>query len=91
MAPVKKEKTPTHIGTIFYVNVNLEGFWNYDQTSLQVEDIYEVLATIPLQFDFLLLLDQSSDHGKMREGALSVNTNREKDGVVVKKIEEIQK
>ena len=58
----------------FDVGVNFEGFWNYDQMSLQVEDVYNILATVYPQFDFLLLLDQSSGHGKMREGALNVNT-----------------
>ena len=42
--------------------------------SLQVEDVYDVLATVYPTYDFLLLLDQSSGHGKMREGALNVNT-----------------
>ena len=52
----------------------MEGFWDYDQMSLQVEDIYDVLATKFPPYDFLLLLDQSSGHGKMREGALNANT-----------------
>ena len=54
--------------------MNLEGFWNYDQMALQVEDIYDVLATKFPGYDILLLLDQSSGHGRMREGTLNVNT-----------------
>ena len=58
------------------VGVNLEGFWNYDQMALQVEDIYDVLASKFPHSNFLLLLDQSSGHGKMREGSLNVNSMR---------------
>ena len=57
----------------FDVGINLEGFWNYDQMSLQVEDAYDVLAVKYLHYEFLLLLNQSSGHGKMRKGALNVN------------------
>ena len=72
----KKKKLTDKLTLIrfFDVGVNLEGFWNYDQMSLQVEDIYDVLATKFPCYDFLLLLDQSSGHGKMREGALNINT-----------------
>ena len=42
--------------------------------SLQVEDIYDVLLVKFPDYDFLLLLDQSSGHGKMREGSLNVNS-----------------
>ena len=39
--------------------------------ALQVEDIYNVLGVKYPDFD--LLLDQSSGHGKMREGLSNVN------------------
>ena len=58
----------------FDVGVNLEGFWNNDRMALQVEDIYDVLAVKFPHYDFLLMLDQSSGHGQMREGALNVNS-----------------
>jgi len=57
----------------FEVGVNLEGFWNYDQMALQVEDIYDVLVIKYPNFDFLFMFDQSSGHGKMREGSLNVH------------------
>ena len=81
----KKNNTPTYLGTIFYVGVNLGGFWNYDQISLQVEDVYNFSATMYPSYDFLLLLDQSSGHGKMREGALNVNTMGVRWGMAVNK------
>ena len=57
----------------FDVGINLEGFWNYDQTALQVEDVFGVLSVEYPQYDFLFMLDQSSGHGKMREGSLNIN------------------
>ena len=56
----------------FEVGVNLEGFWNYDQMALQVEDVYDVLAIKYPNYDFLFIFDQSSGHGKMRVGSLNV-------------------
>ena len=72
---IKKKKIVDHIILIrfFYVGINLEGFWNYGQISLQVEDIYDILSVKFPHYDFLLLLDQSSGHGKMRRGALNVH------------------
>ena len=51
----------------------LGGFWNYDQMALQVEDVYDVVSVKFPQYDFLLLLDQSSGRGRMREGSLNEN------------------
>ena len=51
----------------------MEGFWNYDQMALQVEDVFDVLAIKYPAYDFLFMLDQSSGHGRMREGSLNVN------------------
>ena len=47
---------------------------------LQVEDIFNILAVKFPQFEFLLLLDQSSSHGKMRKGELSFNNMSAKYG-----------
>ena len=48
--------------------------------ALQVEDIYDILEikynnvnNINNYLEFLLMMDQSSDHGYLREGALNVN------------------
>ncbi len=57
----------------FDVGINLEGFWNYDQMALQVEDMYDVVSVKFPQYNFLLLLDQSSGHGRMREESLNAN------------------
>lgn len=50
----------------FDVSVEPEFFWNYDQMSFLVEDTFDILMAKYLHFDFLLLLDQSSNHGKGR-------------------------
>ena len=60
----------------FDVGINEEGYWNNNQIALQVEDVYDALS---IKFnddnnvDFILMIDQSSGHGHMREGALNVN------------------
>lgn len=65
----------------FKVGIDLKGFLNYDQMSLQVEDIYDVLTIKLPHYDFLLLLlDQSSGHGRMREGLLNTNVMSSKFG-----------
>ena len=73
MAPQEKKKIEDGLTLIkfFDLGVNLEGYWNFDQMTLQVEDIYNVLGVKYPDFD--LLLDQSSGHGKMREGLSNVN------------------
>ena len=55
----------------FDVGINLEGFWNYDQMAIQVEDVVDVLSVKFLHFYFLFLLDQSSGHEKMQLGTLN--------------------
>ena len=57
----------------FDVGINEEGYWNYNQIALQVEDVFDVLAIKYPQYDIVLLMDQSSGHGKMRDGALNAN------------------
>ena len=69
----KKIEDQLTLVRFFNVGVNLEGFWNYDQMALQVEDVFDVLAVKFPNFDFLLMLDQSSGHGKMRDGAFNAN------------------
>ena len=41
----KKMRDVLTLANIFDIGVNLEGFWNYDQMDLQVEDIFDVLLT----------------------------------------------
>ena len=43
---IKKKKIIDKLTLVrfFDVGVNLEGFWNYDKMSLQVEDIFDILA-----------------------------------------------
>ena len=53
--------------------MNEEGYWNYNHVALQVEDVFDVLSIKYPSYDLLFVLDQSSGHGRMREGALNVN------------------
>ena len=55
------------------MGVNLECFWNHDQMAFQVEDEYDVLVVQFPEYDFLFMFDQSSGHGKMREGSLNLH------------------
>ena len=68
----KIDKTLTLI-QYFDLGMNEEGYWNYNHVALQVEDIFDVLSIKYPSYDFLFMLDQSSGHGRMREGALNVN------------------
>ena len=51
----------------------MEGYWNYNHIVLQVEDAYDILSIKFPGYDFCLLLDQSSGHGRIQEGSLNVN------------------
>ena len=66
-------KDPLTLVRFFDVGINEEGYWNYNQIALQVEDVFDVLAIKYPQYDIVLLMDQSSGHGKMRDGALNAN------------------
>ena len=59
----------------FEVVINEEGYWNYNQMALQVGDVIDILMIKykHSNVDFLFLMDQSSVHGRMRDGALNAN------------------
>ncbi len=57
----------------FEVGVNLEGFWSYNQMTIQVEDIFDVLAVKFPNYKLLFMLNQNSGHGREQEGSLNVN------------------
>ncbi len=61
----------------FDVGINEEGYWNYNQIALQVEDVFDELAIKYPQYDIVLLMDQSSGHGKMREGIIPIEESSE--------------
>ena len=42
--------------------------------ALQVENVFDVLSIKYPEYDFLFMLDQSSGHGRMREGLLNINS-----------------
>ena len=80
-------KDPLTLVCFFDVGINEEGYWNHNQIALQVEDVFDPIHQIALQvedvfdvlalkypqYDIVLLMDQSSGHGKMRDGALNAN------------------
>ena len=53
----------------FDLGVNEEGYWNFSHMALQIEDVLDILSVKYPNFDFLILMDQSSGHGKsLKEG-----------------------
>ena len=57
----------------FNVWINLDSDWNHDQRAIQVEGILDIVLVRQIDYNFLLLIDQSSGHGRMRKGTLNVN------------------
>ena len=55
----------------FDVGINEEGYWNFSHMALQIEDLYDVMEVCYPQFDFLVLMDQSSGHGKHKDDGLN--------------------
>ena len=55
----------------FDLGINEEVYWNYFHMALQIEDIFDVLTIKFPGYDFLILMDQSSGHGKKMEGGLN--------------------
>ena len=43
-----------------------EGYWNYDQIFLQIEDCTIILKSIHLGIDFIFLFDYSCGHDSRR-------------------------
>ena len=76
----KKIKDTFTLVQFFDIGINEEGYWNYNHMALQVEDIFDVLSTKYIDFDFVFLMDQSSGHGRMRDGSLNINTMNKKWG-----------
>ena len=63
----------TYLDPIFYIGINLEGYWNYNHIALQVEDVFDILSIMFPGYDFRFLLDQSTGHGRQRQGPLNTN------------------
>ena len=74
MEPTKSDQRYTSLVHFFDVGINEEGYWNYNQIDLQVEDVFDVLAIKKYpQYDIVFMMEQSSGHGKMRDGTLNAN------------------
>ena len=71
MGQLEKAFTSTHLLIQhFDVGVNEDGYWRHDHMSLQHEDVYDVLNVVYPDYDFVILPDQSSGHGKRDDDAL---------------------
>ena len=57
----------------FDAGVNKDGYWTNSHLKIQLEDLYDCLSVIFPNFDFLIMLDQSSGHCKVREDGLVVS------------------
>jgi hypothetical protein len=55
---------------LFEYGAEKKGYWNYNHMALQVEDLMDCLPVLYPDFDFVLLFDQSSGHGKSQKGGL---------------------
>ena len=71
----KKTKLTSKHALVQYFDVGMhnEGYWNYHRMALQNEDAFDVLSVVFPNCDFVLLMDQSSGHGKRRQGGLDAN------------------
>ena len=71
----KKTKLTSKHALVQYFDVGMhnEGYWNYHRMALQNEDVFDVLSVVFPNCDFVLLMDQSSGHGKRRQGGLDAN------------------
>ncbi len=54
----------------FEYSASKEGYWNYNHTTLQLEDLVDCLVVLFPDFDFFS--DQSSGHGKRQKDGLSI-------------------
>lgn len=67
-----KEKNPTVVE--FAVGNNNDGWWNYQQMCLQIEDVVDVLTCAYPHDEHVLLFDHSSCHDKKLEDGLSATS-----------------
>jgi hypothetical protein len=51
---------------------NLEGYWSYEDLTIQLEDIVDCLKCIYPQFDYYFLFDHSNGHARKQLDGLSV-------------------
>jgi hypothetical protein len=58
----------------FEYGENKDGYWNYFHMALQTEDLVDCLAVLYPEFDYVLLFDHSSGHGKSQKDGLNVNS-----------------
>ena len=72
MAALKKKITDKlTLVQFFDLGINEEGYWNYFHMALQIEDAFNVLSIKYPEYDYMILMDQSSGHGKRMEGGLN--------------------
>ena len=50
-----------------------EGYWTYNHMVVQLEDCIDVLTIIYPDFDFVVFLNNSNGHNKMRPDGLNIN------------------
>jgi hypothetical protein len=58
----------------FEYGADKDGYWNYSHMALQVEDLVDCLVVLYPDFDFILLFDHSSGHGKSQKDGLNVHS-----------------
>ena len=57
----------------FELGINAEGYWSYHHMVLQIEDAFDILSVKYPHCDFVILMDYSGPHQKMRKNGLDAN------------------
>jgi hypothetical protein len=57
---------------VFEYGASNEGYWCYEQMTLQLEYCLDVLKALHPQYDFLILFDHSCGHNKQQPDGLNV-------------------
>jgi hypothetical protein len=69
----KKDLSESPFVRYLEIGVNNEGWWDYNQMILQLEDCVDCLKTLYPAIDFIFLFDHSSGHAKKRIGGLDAS------------------
>ena len=71
---MKPKLTTSPFVCTFQYGQNLEGYWTYDHSILQLEDVCDVLKVIFAdKYDYVFYFDHSSGHDRLRPDGLNVN------------------
>ena len=70
----KNELTSSPFVRWLEYGANLNGYWSYEDMSMQMEDFIDCLHVLHPQFHIILLFDHSNGHDRLRPDGLSTTT-----------------